>query len=48
VILVSGDGVLSGFNMGLGIASGLSIRMLFMPFAVPAVYLLIGRSFASG
>ena len=42
LITASGAGAVSRFNMGLVIASGLSIGTLFTLFVVPAVYLLIG------
>lgn len=41
LILASGAGAVSRFNMGLVIASGLSIGTLFTLFVVPAIYLLI-------
>jgi multidrug efflux pump len=41
LIAASGAGAVSRFNMGLVIASGLSIGTLFTLFVVPAVYLLI-------
>jgi multidrug efflux pump len=41
LILASGAGAVSRFNMGLVIISGLSIGTLFTLFVVPAVYLLI-------
>jgi multidrug efflux pump len=41
LILAGGAGAVSRFNMGLVIASGLSIGTLFTLFVVPAVYLLI-------
>ena len=41
LILASGAGAASRFNMGLVIASGLSIGTLFTLFVLPAVYLLI-------
>src|SRR6478736_1094366 len=41
LILASGAGAVSRFNLGLVIASGLSIGTLFTLFVVPAVYLLI-------
>jgi multidrug efflux pump len=41
LILASGAGAVSRFNMGLVIASGLAIGTLFTLFVVPAVYLLI-------
>jgi multidrug efflux pump len=42
LILATGAGAVSRFNMGLVIASGLAIGTLFTLFVVPAVYLLIG------
>jgi multidrug efflux pump len=42
LILASGAGAVSRFNMGLVIASGLSIGTLFTLFVVPAAYVLIG------
>jgi multidrug efflux pump len=41
LISASGAGAVSRFNMGLVIASGLSIGTLFTLFVVPAVYLLV-------
>ncbi|MDH2347958.1 MULTISPECIES: efflux RND transporter permease subunit [unclassified Bradyrhizobium] len=41
LILASGAGAVSRFNMGLVIASGLSIGTLFTLIVVPAIYLLI-------
>ncbi len=41
LISASGAGAVSRFNMGLVIASGLSIGTLFTLFVVPAVYVLI-------
>lgn len=41
LILASGAGAVSRFNMGLVIAGGLSIGTLFTLFVVPAIYLLI-------
>jgi multidrug efflux pump len=43
LILASGAGAVSRFNMGLVIASGLSIGTLFV---VPAVYLVIATTCA--
>jgi multidrug efflux pump len=43
LITASGAGAVSRFNMGLVIASGLSIGTLFTLFVVPAVYLLLAR-----
>jgi multidrug efflux pump len=41
LIVATGAGAVSRFNMGLVIASGLSIGTLFTLFVVPAVYMLI-------
>jgi multidrug efflux pump len=41
LIIASGAGAVSRFNMGLVIASGLSIGTLFTLFVLPPVYLLI-------
>ena len=41
LITASGAGAASRFNMGLVIATGLSIGTLFTLFVVPAVYLLL-------
>jgi len=41
LIIASGAGAVSRFNMGLVIASGLSIGTLFTLFVVPAVYLVL-------
>jgi multidrug efflux pump len=41
LIMASGAGAVSRFNMGLVIATGLAIGTLFTLFVVPAVYLLI-------
>jgi multidrug efflux pump len=41
LILASGAGAVSRFNMGLVIASGLAIGTLFTLFVVPAVYMLL-------
>jgi multidrug efflux pump len=43
LIIASGAGAVSRFNMGLVIASGLSIGTLFTLFVVPAVYMLIAE-----
>ncbi len=42
LITASGAGALSRFNMGLVIATGLSIGTVFTLFVVPAMYMLIG------
>jgi multidrug efflux pump len=41
LLLASGAGAVSRFNLGLVIASGLSIGTVFTLFVVPAVYVLI-------
>ncbi len=41
LIVASGAGAASRFNMGLVIASGLSIGTLFTLFVVPAFYILL-------
>ena len=41
LIIATGAGAVSRFNMGLVIASGLTIGTMFTLFVVPAVYLLI-------
>jgi multidrug efflux pump len=41
LLTASGAGAASRFNMGLVIATGLSIGTVFTLFVVPAVYLLI-------
>src|SRR5262249_15372668 len=41
LIVASGAGAVSRFNMGLVIAAGIAIGTLFTLFVVPAVYLLI-------
>jgi multidrug efflux pump len=46
LILASGAGALSRFNMGLVIASGLAIGTLFTLVVVPAIYLLIATDHA--
>jgi multidrug efflux pump len=47
LITASGAGAVSRFNMGLVIASGLSIGTLFTLFVVPAVYLLLAGDHSS-
>ncbi|WP_394753473.1 efflux RND transporter permease subunit [Crenothrix sp.] len=44
LIFATGAGAISRFNMGLVIATGISIGTLFTLFVVPAVYLLIGEN----
>jgi multidrug efflux pump len=41
LIVASGAGAVSRFNMGLVIATGIAIGTLFTLFVVPAVYLLV-------
>jgi len=41
LIVASGAGAVSRFNMGLVIATGIAIGTLFTLFVVPAVYLLL-------
>jgi multidrug efflux pump len=43
LIFASGAGAAARFNLGLVIATGLSIGTLFTLFVVPSVYLLIGQ-----
>ena len=42
LILASGAGAASRFNMGLVIASGLAIGTFFTLFVVPAMYMALG------
>ncbi len=42
LITASGAGALSRFNMGLVIATGLSVGTLFTLFVVPAMYMVLG------
>jgi multidrug efflux pump len=44
LIIATGAGAASRFNMGLVIASGLSIGTLFTLFVVPAAYVLIAKA----
>ncbi len=46
LITASGAGAVSRFNMGLVIASGLSIGTLFTLFVVPAVYVMFATDHA--
>jgi multidrug efflux pump len=48
LITAAGAGAVSRFNMGLVVASGLSIGTLFTLFVVPAVYLMIATDHARG
>jgi multidrug efflux pump len=42
LLLATGAGAVSRFNMGLVITTGLSIGTLFTIFVVPAVYMVLG------
>jgi len=44
LIMASGAGAVSRFNMGLVIATGIAIGTLFTLFVVPAVYLMLGAN----
>jgi multidrug efflux pump len=46
LLLASGPGAVSRFDIGLVIATGLGIGTLFTLFVVPAVYLLLGQAHA--
>jgi multidrug efflux pump len=46
LILATGAGAASRFNMGIVIATGMSVGTLFTLFVVPAVYMLIARDYA--
>ncbi|HUC61055.1 MAG TPA: efflux RND transporter permease subunit [Alphaproteobacteria bacterium] len=46
LIVATGAGAVSRFDMGLVIASGIAIGTLFTLFVVPAVYLMIGTDHA--
>jgi multidrug efflux pump len=43
LLTASGAGAVSRFNIGLVIASGISIGTLFTLFVVPAMYMLLAR-----
>ena len=45
LILATGAGAISRYNMGLVIASGLSIGTLFTLFVVPAMYMLLAAEY---
>ncbi|HEX7327216.1 MAG TPA: efflux RND transporter permease subunit [Casimicrobiaceae bacterium] len=47
LITASGAGAASRFNMGLVVATGLSIGTLFTLFVVPAMYMVIGENLAA-
>jgi multidrug efflux pump len=46
LIMATGAGAVSRFNMGLVIATGIAIGTLFTLFVVPAVYLMMGENHA--
>ena len=46
LLIATGAGAVSRFNMGLVIASGLTVGTLFTLFVVPAVYMLIAEDHA--
>ena len=48
LIVATGAGAISRYNMGLVIASGLSIGTLFTLFVVPAMYMLMAAGHAGG
>ncbi len=48
LLLASGAGAVSRYNIGLVIASGMSIGTLFTIFVVPAMYMVVARDHASG
>ncbi|MFA4994346.1 MAG: efflux RND transporter permease subunit [Bdellovibrionales bacterium] len=48
LIAASGAGAMARFNMGLVIATGLSVGTLFTLFVVPAMYMLIGTDHHKG
>jgi multidrug efflux pump len=43
LLLASGAGAVSRYNLGLVIASGMSIGTLFTIFVVPAMYMVVAR-----
>ena len=43
LLLATGAGAVSRFNIGLVISSGMSIGTLFTIFVVPAMYLVVAR-----
>jgi multidrug efflux pump len=43
LLLASGAGAVSRYNIGLVIASGMTIGTLFTIFVVPAVYMVLAR-----
>ncbi|MFA5982857.1 MAG: efflux RND transporter permease subunit [Methylococcaceae bacterium] len=47
LILATGAGAVSRFNMGLVIATGIAIGTLFTLFVIPAVYLMLAQNHAA-
>ncbi len=43
LLLASGAGAVSRYNIGLVVASGMTIGTLFTIFVVPAVYMALAR-----
>jgi multidrug efflux pump len=43
LLLATGAGAVSRYNIGLVIASGMSIGTLFTIFVVPAMYMVVAR-----
>jgi multidrug efflux pump len=46
LLLATGAGAVSRYNIGLVIASGMSIGTLFTIFVVPAMYMVVAREHA--
>jgi multidrug efflux pump len=44
LLMASGAGAISRYNIGLVIATGMSVGTLFTIFVVPAVYVVLGRN----
>jgi multidrug efflux pump len=47
LLLATGAGAVSRYNIGLVIASGMSIGTLFTIFVVPAMYMVVARDHGS-
>jgi multidrug efflux pump len=43
LLLASGAGAVSRYNIGMVIASGMTVGTLFTIFVVPAVYIVLAR-----
>ena len=48
LLLATGAGAVSRYNLGLVIASGMSIGTLFTIFVVPAMYMVVAKDHAAG